>query len=78
LQPRDPIGKELSQQSREKLERDLKEGRTIVEQVESKLRKRCGTYESLKKEGDELHSRREAIKLLSNEFKDERPTSRSR
>jgi len=72
------MGKELSQQSKEGLERDLEEVNTAIKAAEGKLKEWRGTYEKLKKERDELHRRKDAIKFLLEEFKDDKPASKNR
>ena len=70
------MDKELSLQSKEGLERDLQEVNAAIKAAESKLKEWRGTYGKLKKERDELHRRKEAIKFLLEEFKDEKPASK--
>ncbi len=72
------VSKDLSQQSREGLARDLEEVNAAIKAAESKLKEWRGTYEKLKKERDELHRRKEAIKFLLEEFKDDKPAAKSR
>lgn len=70
------MDKELSQQSKEGLERDLEEVSAAIKAAEGKLKEWRGTYEKLKKERDELHRRKDAIKFLLEEFKDDKPASK--